>query len=239
MTGYVHIFKGCIKTALLVVIAVLLAMNLFLPAKYTLQLIPVARPPLQQAVLAEIRSESAETVQMPNEAANVSTTGRRDETNLETKKDVSVALAVANKTNQETKKTFASFLRRTLNDNKKNNNNDKVPEEKNKLDPQSRRPRLTEQKHGREIMDDFFGKREGYGADPNVSGPYRVNFHDSVQRLPYYQMLRRRRGGSDARLRLNRRQSVNRKERIRDIWGGWFENDEDCKLWIEFGNDTV
>lgn len=238
MTSYVRVSMAWVKTGLLVVIAVLFALNLLLPVRYTLQLVPVtSTPPLQEAILAEKRSEpsvdnAAVAVQTPKEAASVS---RRDETN----KDV-VALPVANEANEANRKeteTFASFLKRTLNDKKKNDNNDKVPEEKNKLgpyDPHSRdnfrRPRLMEQKHRREMMDDFFEKREGYGADPDVPGPYRVNFHDPIQRLAYYRKLRQRLGGPDARLRLNRRQSVNRKDMIRDIWGGWFENDEDCKL---------
>ena len=238
MTSYVRVSMAWVKTGLLVVIAVLFALNLLLPVRYTLQLVPVtSTPPLQETILAEKRSEPSvdNAVQAPKEAASVSTTGRRDETN----KDVSlgVALPVSNEANRKEPETFASFLKRTLNDNKKNDNNDKVPEEKNKLgpyDPHSRdnfrRPRLMEQKHRRGMMDDFFEKKEGYGADPDVPGPYRVNFHDPIQRLAYYRKLRQRLGGPDARLRLNRRQSVNRKDMIRDIWGGWFENDEDCKL---------
>lgn len=242
MTSYVRVSIAWIKTGLLVVIAVLFALNLLLPVRYTLQLVPVtSTPPLQETILAEKRSEpsvdnAAVTVQTPKESASVSTTGRRDETNKYV--SLGVALPKANEANRKEAETFASFLKRTLNDNKKVDNNDKVPEEKNKLvGPHStvsrdnfRRPRLIEQKNERERMDNFFGKREGYGADPDVPGPYRVNFHDPIQRLAYYRKLRQRLGGPDARLRLNRRQSVNRKDMIRDIWGGWFENDEDCKL---------
>ena len=224
MTSYVRVSMGCMKTALLVVIAVLFALNLLLPVRYTLQLVPVTTPPL----VAEKRSDPVVTVQTPKEAASVSTTGRIDETN----KDVSVLSP--NEANPKEAETFASFLRRTLNDNKKTDGNyGKVPEDKQQPGPHIRRPRLTEQKqkHGKEMIDDFFWKRpEGYGADPNVPGPHKVNFHDPIQRLAYYRKLRQRLGGPDARLRLNRRQSVNRKDMIRDIWGGWFENDEDCKL---------
>lgn len=231
MTGYIRVSVSWMKTVLLVGIAVLFALNLLLPVRYTLQLVPVTTPP-EQAILAERRSELAETVL--KETASVLKAERR-----ETLNNLSDTLSMANEAKQRETDSFASFLRRTLNDNK-NDNNDKVPEEKNKLDPRldphskdSRRPRLTEYKRetgGRE-RDDYFRQRGGgYGGDPDVPLPHRVNFHDPIQRLAYYRKLRQRMGGADSRIRLNRRQSVNRKEMIRDIWGGWFENDEDCKL---------
>ena len=58
----------------------------------------------------------------------------------------------------------------------------------------------------------------------------RVNFHDPAQRMAYYKKLRKGlMGGSDL-LSLKRNRNQRRLEMVREMWGGWFEDGEERKL---------
>lgn len=204
------------KNALLLAIIILLALNLLLPVRYTLQLVPLA-PPTQQPISQE-RHEPAAQPPAPGKARLISASTVENTTELTQGRP-----ALKRKPGEKRE----AFMKRSLSHNERS------------MSPAPPDPTIIpETRHSTSQDRDLRAKKVGYDgtmdnrkrkdADPALPSSQGVNFHDPVQRMAYYRQLRKRLGGPGL---LRQRKAERRMEMIHDLWGSWFENDEGCKLY--------
>ena len=192
-----------VQSVLLLLIVLLLFLNIILPARYTLQLVRVEPVPL------ETEREGGLGTSAPPLVA----------TQLEIADDVSASEKTAPPTAKNASRGNGG--RRYV--------RDVLPELSEKKDVAEEVDFLWGREEGVKKRD-FREKKEEKREEWEEGEREKINFHDPAQRIAYYKRLRRKLVGGGPNMRsLQQQRAKRRLELVRDMWDGWFEDDNDDK----------